>query len=256
MNKQELKKMRKAAAITTEIMAELKEELAPGVTGEDIDELTADLCEKYDVEPAFKGVPGAKEPYPANLCVSVNHETLHTIPKSSQVFSEGDLVSIDFGIVYEGMYTDNCVTYGIGELGPEDQRLLETGKLAVLTAAKQVEPEVTTGDLGNTMQSISKLAGFDVLKNYVGHGIGKKLHLPPEIPAYGYPGNGPGLRVGQVICVEAQVVAGSDKIRLADNGWDILTYDGRNSVMFEYMVEVTKSGFNIITETQGWELNI
>jgi methionyl aminopeptidase len=256
MNKNDLKKIRKAAKITTEIMSQVKGKLSPGITGYDVDELIGELCESREVKPAFKGVQGSKEPYPSNLCFQINSETLHTVPKKDQVVKDGDLVSVDFGIIYDGMYTDNCVTFGIGELNQEDKKLLETGRLAVLTAAKQVKPGITTGDLGYTMSSITDIAGFDVLKNYVGHGIGDSLHLPPEIPAYGHKGNGARLRRGQVVCVEAQVVAGRDQIKIAGNGWDILTADGENSVMFEYMVEVTNSGFNILTETQEWDLII
>lgn len=250
----DLATMRKAAEISKQIMQELCAAIKVGVTGEDINRLAGELCQKYGVEPSFKGVPGEAGPFPGNLCLCLNDEVLHTIPSASQVVREGDLVSVDFGIIYEGHFTDHCVTVGVGKLAPNAERLLRTGKLAVEAAVAKVGPGVRVGDLGAAMQQTARLAGFDVIKQFVGHGIGRKLHLSPEIAAYGQPGRGAILTAGQIICVEAQVVENSDDIYVAEDGWTIKTRDGGLSVMFEYMVEVTKTGKNVLTDTRDWPI--
>jgi methionyl aminopeptidase len=247
-------KMRKAAEISTEIMRQMCAAVKVGVNGEQINDLADKLCEQYGVKPSFKGVPSEAGPFPANLCFCINDEVLHAIPSSSQVIKDGDLVTVDFGIIYEGHYTDHCMTLGVGNVSDEAKRLLRTGKLAVEAAVAKVGPGVHVGDLGAAMHATAKLAGFDVVKQFVGHGIGTKLHLSPEIAAYGRPGTGAILRPGQVICVEAQVVEKSDKIHVAEDGWTIKTTDGGLSVMFEFMVEVTATGKKVLTDTRDWPI--
>lgn len=254
MRPKNLQKIRKAAAISTDILFQLYSNLAEGTTGAEINELAAELCRQKDVVSAFKGVPGSEGPFPGNLCLSVNDEVLHTVPKQSQVFKVGDLVSIDFGIICEGFYTDHCITVGIGQLSPEAAKLNQTTKLAVEAAVAKVGPGVHTGDLGHVLEATVGLAGLAVTHEYVGHGIGRELHMTPEVPAFGNPGTGDRLRIGQVICVEAQVFTGSADTKVADNGWDILSADGSLASMWEFMVEVTESGGKILTDTRDWPL--
>lgn len=252
----EINQVTKAAAISTEILHALVQKITPGMTGVDIDQLTGDLCKQHGVKPAFRNNPMAPIPFEANLCVSINDEVLHGFPSDKQIVKEGDLVKLDFGILYEGIFTDQCVTVGVGKLSAQDERLAKTAKLLVESAVSKVAPGVRVGVLGYTMHSIAQAAGFDVLKEFVGHGIGKSLWEDPQIPAYGIPTSGAKLKVGQVICVEAQVVAGSDEVYIDDDGWTVKTVDSSHGVMFEYMVLVTDKGFSVLTDTKNWPIII
>jgi len=245
--------MKQATQISMQIMKELRDAIKVGVTGGDINRLTGDLCVKYDVLPAFKGVAGPKGPFPANLCLCVNDEVLHAIPSDKRVFASGDLITIDFGIVHKGHYTDHCITVGLGEVSPEDRKLLQIGKLAVETAAKLARPGARSGDLGAALHGIVKLAGFEVVREYVGHGIGQSLHLAPELPAYGRPGSGDLLKKDMVVCVEAQILAGGQKIYTDSDGWTIKTRDGSKAVMFEFMMQVADKPV-FLTDTREWPL--
>lgn len=252
----DLEKIRSSAEISLEILKTIYDRVKAGVTGAQLDTWIAEECEERGVKPAFKGVASAAGPFPGNFCLSINDVVLHGIPRASQIIQEGDLVSLDFGINNAGYYTDHCITVGVGEVADEDKKLLEVAQLAVATAAEKVRPGLRTGDLGHTMHEIVSLAGFDTLRDYIGHGIGKALHLPPDVPAYGRPGSGTALKPGMVICVEAQVVAGSNKVYTESDGWTIRTSDGGNSVMFEYMVEVTQTGSQILTDNRDWSIYI
>lgn len=247
---------REAAEISTNIMRQIVDAVQPGISVKKLDDLAVELCNQYQVEPAFHGVGERNNPFPGNICVSINDETLHTIPTADSVVKDGDLVKVDFGIIYKGYYTDHCVTVVVGDISEREQQLWSVTKFAVEQAALAAHPGATTGDLGHKMYSIVSLAGFDVLKDYVGHGIGKNLHLSPEIPAYGNPGMGDELKTGQVICVEAQVVMGTDKTLIDKDGWTIRTADGEKSAMFEYMVYVGKDGPEILTDTRNWDLHV
>jgi methionyl aminopeptidase len=224
-----------------------------GVSGSEIDELVGEECKRYSVKPAFLGVGSKQNPFSGNLCISVNEEVLHSLPKPKK-FAAGDLVKLDFGIIYKGFYTDHCITVGLESVSDEDRRLMNIGKLAVESAVAKVAAGVRTGDLGYTMESITKLAGFNVLKNYVGHAIGTSLWMSPEIPAYGEQGEGEVLKEGAVLCIEAQVVAGEARTQILDDGWTIVTTDGSKGVMFEYMVGVQKNGGRILTDTKNWQI--
>ncbi len=253
----EINIIKSAAKISTEILYALKEEVQVDADGEYIDRLAAKLCKKNNVLPAFKGVKGDKMPFPGNVCLSVNEEVLHTIPKKDQKFQKGDLISIDFGIFYKGFFTDHCITVGLKELNDNDEKLINIGKLAVDTAVSRLKPGVFTGDIGNTMQSIIEMANFSVVKKYIGHGIGKSLWQRPEIPAFGKPKTGEKFVQNQVVCIEAQTIADkSDKTYTRENGWDIVSQNHKRSVMFEYMVLLTKSGHEILTKTKDWALII
>lgn len=253
MKANNLKIHRQAAQISTQILKEMVAMVKPGVLPNEIDRLAGKLCQEHGVQPAFKGVKNGHWVYEYNSCISVNDEILHGIPDDRRALKTGDLVKLDFGIIYQGMYTDQCVTVGVGKVSAEDKKLLEVGKEAVLSAVKLAKTGNHTGDLGHMMHQTAYRAGFDVLKMYVGHGIGEYLHLDPEIPAYGQPGEGKELKDGMVICVECQVVTGSDETFVEKNGWTVKTVDGGKGVMFEYMVLVGSKP-EILTPTIDWPL--
>lgn len=244
----------KACEISVAILKQLYDAVTIGVKPIEIDQLAGKLCQDYGVSPAFYNVQGKKGIYGYNTCIQVNDVAVHGIPDGHNTIESGDLVSIDFGIIYEGFYTDHCVTVGVGEVSQEDLKLLEVGRSSVLNAAKQATTGSHTGDLGHIMESEAHQANFDTLKDYIGHGIGTGLHDEPEIPAYGKKGEGELLRRGEVICVESQVVAGEAKVKTDPDGWTTRTRDGKNAVMFEFMVMVDNTKGIIMTPTQNWPL--
>lgn len=251
-SRNQLKQYKRATNLSTKIMAELKKAIKVGVAPIQLDQLAGELCRKNGVLPAFKGVENGRLTYQHNSCISVNDEILHGIP-GRQPLKEGDLVKIDFGIIYHEFYTDHCFTVGVGKVNKEDKKLLEVGRRAVLNAVALARPDEHTGDLGHAMHSTAQESGFETLKEYVGHGIGTSLHGEPEIPAYGQPGQGQELKKNMIICVECQVVPGSDQVFVDQSGWTVKTKDGQKGVMFEYMVRVDKNP-EILTQTQDWPL--
>ncbi len=255
-NKKERKRYKEACHISMEILRQLYDAVAIGVKPIEIDNLAFTLCKDWDLRPAFYGVQGRRSTYKHASCIQVNDVVVHGIPDSKRAIQDGDLVTIDFGIIYEGFYTDHAVTVGVGNVSNEDMNLLQSGKAAVLAAVQLAKSGSFTGDLGNAMLSTATKNGFDTAKEYVGHGIGKSLHEYPEIPAFGSKSTGVPLEKGMVICVEAQLIAGSDQLKTDKDNWTVRTKDGSKSVMFEYMVEVGKTGPKILTDTTGWELVI
>ena len=249
----QLKTYKEATKISTRILDELRQAIKPGIYPIEIDKLAGELCKKYSVKPSFKGVVSGQLTYNYNSCISVNDEILHGIPNDQKKIQTGDLVKVDFGIIYQGFYTDHCFTVGVNRVSKQDQKLLKVGKQAVLNAVKLAKPGKTTGYLGHEMHSTAFRAGFETLKQYVGHGIGKSLHEDPQIPAFGKPHTGTKLQKNMIICVECQVVPGSDQIYVEKNGWTVKTIDGQKGVMFEYMVRVDKQP-EILTPTQDWPL--
>jgi len=246
-SKQE-KTLKKASEISLTILKQLGEELREGVTGLEIDREAGFLCKKYKVKPAFKRVEG----YNFNTCISVNDVAVHGVPKDVP-FKKGDLVSIDFGIYYRDIYTDHCWTWSIGEPTAENKKLLKAGRAAVENAVNKAVVGNRTGDLGYEMEKEAKKNGYNTLRMFVGHGIGKVLHDEPEILAYGKKGTGELLEDGMVLCVECQVVDDVNGVEIdEEDGWSARTENGGNSVMFEYMVIVREDKPEILTNTLDW----
>ncbi len=240
--------LKEAAEISVGILRHLGEKLREGVTGLEIDMQAGYLCKKYGVKSAFKRVEG----YNFNTCISVNDVAVHGVPKDIP-FKKGDLVSIDFGIYYKDIYTDHCWTWSIGEPTKENQKLLNAGRVAVENAVSKAVVRNRTGDLGYEMEKEAKKNGYNTLRMFVGHGIGKTLHDDPEVPAFGKKGTGELLEDGMVLCVECQVVDDVNGVSIDDeDGWSARTLYGGNSVMFEYMVIVREDKPVILTNTLGW----
>lgn len=252
-NKHQRQDYTEATKISVEILRQVYEATHAGVTPLELDELAGKLCKKYHVRPAFYFVPGRRGLFHHNACIYVNDVAVHGMPNDEPI-KPGDLVKLDFGLIYKDLYTDHCVSVGIESIKPSDHKLLEIGRDAVWNAAHRAIIGKTTGDVGHIMESTARKAGFDTIKEYIGHGIGYHLHEEPEQPAYGKPGKGEELEEGMVICVEAQVVAGKPNIIVEDDGWTVRTQDGHNAVMFEYMVIVGKNQPKILTDTYDWEL--
>ncbi|MCA9381223.1 type I methionyl aminopeptidase, partial [Candidatus Dojkabacteria bacterium] len=250
-------KYKKIAELSTEIIKKMSEKLEVGIYPAEIEKYCWELCRDANVEPAFYGVvQSGNPPFPSSCNINVNDEILHAIPSSTRKLEKGDVVKIDFGITSDGLFTDHCYTFVIEEMSEEDRSLVMNAKLATETAMKKAIVGNTTGDLGETMEAIAEMAGFEVLKNYVGHGIGKTLWEEPSVPAYGLYDGGDELEEGMVLCIECQLVKGTDRTYIESDGWTIKTSNGNKGAMFEYMVVVGKNKPIVLTPMQDWKIVI
>ena len=236
-----------AANISVDILRQLGESIKPSITPLQLDRLAGVFCKRYRVKPAFRRVKN----YRHNTCISVNDVAVHGIPKDIPLV-KGDLVSIDFGIYYKKIYTDHCWTWSIGSPNKRNSKLLEVGREAVERCIPLAIEGNYTGDLGFEMENCATSNGFNILKMFTGHGIGKTLHDYPDIPAFGKKGSGTYLKEGMVLCIECQVVDGNGEIITDSDGWSARTKNGGNSVMFEYMVIVGKKSPILLTDTLNW----
>lgn len=239
----DLMKMRDAGMILADIHENLKELVAPGVTTAEIDQAATALCKKYQVIPAFKNYQG----YPATICVGVDDVAIHGIPSEKEYLSAGQIISIDMGVILDGFYSDQAYTYGVGEIDEEAQRLLSTTALALNAAIMQTKPGNHIGDISFAMQQVTELAGFNVIRDMVGHGIGRELHEDPQIPCYGKAGSGELIKEGMVFAIEAMVNEGSSELAWGEDNWTTYTADGMRSAIFEHTVAVNATGAEILT---------
>jgi methionyl aminopeptidase len=246
-SKKDVTDIRKAAGISRNILAKLRDAVQIGNTPVEIDKLADSLCKEYNVLPAFRGVKGPKNNFPAACNVNVNDEALHAIPYSTFPFESGDLVTVDFGIIYNGFFTDHAITVGLGDLTSEEQRLIETAKLCVDTAIKQAVKGNHVGDISHALQSVADMAGFDYIRGYSGHGIGKDIHEAPSVPYHGKKGDGPELKEGMLLCIENQLSLGTGQLILDGDGWTLRTKDGSKTAMFEHMVMIKKGRPEVLT---------
>jgi methionyl aminopeptidase len=192
--------------------------------------------------PAFKGYRG----FPATLCTSVNDVIVHGIPSKSAMFKTGDLVSVDCGVLLDGFYGDAAVSFGIGEIGDEAQRLMDVTRVCLEEAVQAARPDARLGDIGAAVQRRAEDAGFGVVREFVGHGIGRALHEEPQVPNYGKEGHGQRLKPGLVIAIEPMITGGSWRVSIDDDGWTARTEDGRLAAHFEYSVAVTADGPRVL----------
>jgi len=248
-NENEEKMLIEAGKISTDILKELGTLVKVGNTPVDIDSKAGELCMQNGVHPAFKRVKG----YNWNTCISVNDVPVHGIPTNNPL-KKGDLVSIDFGIVYHKLYTDHCWTWSVGEPNEKNKKLLQAGRYAVENAVSKAVVGNRTGDLGYEMEQEALRNNYNVLSMFVGHGIGRTLHDEPEIPAYGVKHKGTLLEDGMVLCIECQVVDDVDDIKIDKDGWTARTIHGGNSVMYEYMVIVRENAPLVLTNQFDWDL--
>lgn len=234
----ELAIMHRANAIVQETLRMLAEHVRPGISTAELDRLAESFILAQGARPAFKGYHG----YPATLCTSVNDVIVHGIPSDRCVLKEGDIVSLDCGVVLEGFYGDGAVTLPVGTISPQAQRLLQVTRECLQLAVACVRPGRRLGDVSAAIQNHAESAGFSVVREFVGHGIGRSLHEDPQVCNYGTPGTGPELRPGLVLAIEPMVNEGSPGVRVDADGWTARTEDGKLSAHFEYSVAVTENG--------------
>ncbi len=241
----EIEKMRRSGRIVRQVLEAVKQEVAPGKTTMDLERLAERKIKELGAKPAFKGYYD----YPCVLCTSVNDEIVHGIPSERKVLKKGDIVSIDCGVVLDGFYGDSAITVPVGdEVTPELQKLLEVTRESLEHGIKAAQIGNTVGDVGAAVQQVVEANGFSVVREFVGHGIGTKLHEDPQVPNYGTPGHGARLRDGMVLAIEPMVNAGRPETRLLNDKWTAVTEDGSYSAHFEHCVAVTKNGPVVLTE--------
>jgi len=237
--------MRRSGRIVRQVLDTVREAVAPGVTTMDLERVAERKIKELGAKPAFKGYYD----YPCVLCTSVNNEIVHGIPSERRMLKEGDIVSIDTGVALDGFYGDAAITVPVGgELTPELKKLLEVTRESLYQGIEAARVGNTVGDVGAAVQKLVEANGFSVVREFVGHGIGTRLHEDPQVPNYGMPGTGPKLRDGMVLAIEPMVNAGRSETRVLDDKWTAVTQDGSFSAHFEHCVAVTKNGPVILTE--------
>ena len=241
----ELSLMRNAGAINARALAAAMEVARPGATTADIDAAAAEVLKKAGAAAAFKGYPGAY-PYPAVTTVSVNDELVHGIPGPRRLIS-GDIVSVDCGSIVEGFVADSAITLAVGEISELAERLIETTCVALQAGIAAMRPENRTGDVSAAIQAYVEGSGFNVVREYTGHGVGRNMHEEPQVPNYGTAGRGLSLRPGMTIALEPMVLAGSAATRVADDRWTVASLDGQLTAHFEHTVAVTAEGPLVLT---------
>ena len=239
--------MRRANVVVAEVLHELKQKVAPGVTTLELDALAEDLTLRKHAIPAFKGYSVAGRVFPRCLCVSVNEEIVHGIP-STRALREGDIVGLDYGVIYDGFYGDAAVTVAVGNVTEEARRLMQVTEQALYKGIEQLYAGKRLGDLGFAVQQAAEVAGYSVVRAFVGHGIGKKLHEEPPVPNYGEPDRGLRLKEGMVLAIEPMVNAGGYEVEIKEDGWTAVTKDGSLAAHFEHSVAVTKDGPFILSK--------
>jgi methionyl aminopeptidase len=244
----EIEKMRIAGKVVGEILEKLSEIIKPGVTTKYIDEFSEKYIRKLKMTPAFLGVPGSRYPFPASACVSINNEVVHGIPNASRVLKSGDIVSVDLGVFYEGYYGDAARTYAVGSISDTAANLLKITELSLQKGIEKALSGNRLGDVSNAVQVVVEDAGFSVVRDFVGHGIGRNLHEEPQIPNYGKAGIGVKLLPGMVLAIEAMVNEGSYEVCMLDDDWTVVTKDGSLSAHFEHTVAITENGYEILTK--------
>jgi methionyl aminopeptidase len=243
----EIEIMRRANVIVAEVLEELKSHVVPGVTTLELDALAEELTLKKKAVPAFKGYSVAGRVYPCSLCASVNEEIVHGIP-SRRALREGDIIGLDYGVIYEGYYGDSAITVGVGRVSEEAQRLMDVTREALYKGIEQLCDGKRLGDLGSVIQRTAEGAGYSVVRAFVGHGIGKRLHEEPPVPNYGDPERGLRLREGMVLAIEPMVNAGGYEVEIKEDGWTAVTKDGSLAAHFEHSVAITKNGPYILSQ--------
>jgi len=249
--RREIDVMRSAARHVAEILLELRDLAKPGVATAELDQHARKAIAKRGVTSSFLGYgPHGLPPYPAVVCVSVNDEIVHGIPGPREI-EDGDVVSVDFGVSDHGYHGDSAFTVTVGRVSPEAEKLVETTRAALDRGIEQMIPGNRLSDIGQAVQTCAEAAGFSVVRQFVGHGIGREMHEPPQIPNYGPPGRGPRLKSGMVFAIEPMVTAGSPEARMLDDQWTAVTVDGSLAAHFEHTILITDHGPEVLTRAPG-----
>jgi methionyl aminopeptidase len=242
-SEREIEIMARGGRILAETVRHVEERVAPGMSTADIDELADKFIRGKGAIPAFKGLYN----FPASVCTSVNHEIVHGIPSKKRMVKEGDLLSIDIGVRLDGYYTDSATTVGVGKIDAQSQKLLDVTRAALAAGIAAATPDNHIGDIGAAVQSVVEAAGFSVVRELVGHGIGVAFHEEPQVPNYGKPKRGVRLTPGLTIAIEPMVNIGKPATRTLADRWTVVSADSSRSAHFEHTVAITRDGPRILT---------
>lgn len=243
----EIEAMKEAGRISAKVLREVGAQVRPGVSTLELDELAEAIIRAEGGIPAFKGYGG----FPGSICASVNEQIVHGIPSADVVLEAGDIISIDTGAIVDGWVGDNAWTYAVGKISAEKQRLLDVTEQCMWAGLDAARPGNRLGDIGHAVQSIAEAAGFGVVREYVGHGIGRDMHEDPNVPNYGHRHTGLKLEPGMVLAIEPMVNVGTHKTRPMPDGWLVCTRDGLPSAHFEKTVAITEDGPLVLTTEEG-----
>jgi methionyl aminopeptidase len=238
----EIDKARVSNRIVAEALSVLREKVRPGVTTRELDKIAEGVAEKRGAKPAFKGYRG----YPYSLCTSVNEEVVHGMP-SNRVLVEGDIIGLDFGVCYQGLYGDAAITLPVGRVSEQAARLMQVTQQSLYSAIDQACDGNRLGDISAAVQETAEAAGYSIVRDFVGHGIGKSMHEEPQIPNFGKKGRGIELKKGMILAIEPMVNAGKYRVRILSDGWTVITEDGSLSAHFEHSVAITDNGPEILS---------
>lgn len=241
----EIEKLRTSGRLVSEILDEMRTKVKPGVTTLELESFVQKRVKQLGVKPAFRGYRG----YPCCLCASVNNEIVHGIP-SRRLLSEGDIVSLDLGVIVDGYYGDSALTLPVGVVSDPLKRLLKVTEESLQLAIDQARLGNHLGDISAAVQRHAESAGYSVVREFVGHGIGRELHEEPQIPNFGDPGHGPVLKEGMVLAIEPMVNEGTSEVRMLNDRWTAVTADGAFSAHFEHMVAITRNGPDVLTRLE------
>lgn len=247
---EELERIARAGELSAETIAHVGERIAPGITTAELDRIGEEFIRSRGGVPTSKGYPGAITPFPSALCISVNDEVVHGIPGGRKLAS-GDLVTIDVGATLDGAIADSAYTFGVGEIDPEAQRLLDVCQEALASGIGAAQLDNRVGDISRSVQEVVESAGFAVVRSLVGHGVGRHYHEDPHVPNFGERGRGPKLTEGMTIAIEPMITAGGPEVWLHEDGWTIATDDGSLSAHFEHTVAILPGGPRILTPRVG-----
>jgi methionyl aminopeptidase len=242
-SKHELDLMREAGRIVAMTHRELAKVIGPGITTKELDQIADDFIRSQGATPSFKGYHG----YPASICTSVNDELVHGIP-GNRVLKEGDIISIDIGACIHGYHGDSAWTYPVGTISEEAARLLKVTEESLYKGIEQATTSNRLTDISHAIQTYVEAQGFSIVRDYVGHGIGREMHEDPQVPNFGPPGRGPRLKAGMVLAIEPMVNAGSYHVRTLEDNWTVVTVDGQYAAHFEHTVAITEDGPEILTK--------
>ncbi|SCZ08946.1 type I methionyl aminopeptidase [Alkaliphilus peptidifermentans] len=240
---QEIQIMREAGKIVAETHEILQNAIKPGVTTKELDEIAESYILSRGGTPAFKGYGG----FPASICASINHEVVHGIPGLKRL-EDGDIISIDIGVLYDGYYGDAAKTHGVGKIRHRAQQLIDVTRESFYEGIKFAKEGYRLSDISHGIQAYVEERGFSVVRNYVGHGIGTKMHEEPQIPNYGPPGKGPRLKAGMVLAIEPMINLGTYEVKVLADGWTVVTLDGEYSAHYEHTVAITSNEPEILTK--------
>lgn len=242
----EIEKLAVLGKVTAIIVRKLVDFVKAGISTKDVDDYANELCRHYNVKPAFKGYRG----YPASICISVNDEVVHGIPKADRIIREGDIVSLDFGTYKDGFYSDMAVTVPVETVTETNKSLIKATKEALYKGIEKAVVGNRLQDISYAIQKHVEKNGFSVVRAFVGHGIGRSLHEDPQVPNFGNPGCGIKLKAGMVLAIEPMVNAGCYDVKIKEDGWTAVTADGKMSAHFEHTVAITNNGPRILTEVE------